>query len=50
MADAEQVVLASGMLKMAFDRELKDWRNKTIFALNQQDITDYEVKGIRDST
>ena len=45
MADAEQVVLASGMLKMAFDRELKDWRNKTIFALNQQDITDYEVKG-----
>jgi hypothetical protein len=45
LADAEQVVLASGMLKMAFDRELKDWRNKTIFALNQQDITDYEVKG-----
>jgi hypothetical protein len=45
LADAEQVVLASGMLKMAFDRELKDWRNKTIFALNQQEITDYEVKG-----
>jgi hypothetical protein len=45
LADAEQVVLASGMLKMAFDRELKDWRDKTIFALNQQDITDYEVKG-----
>jgi hypothetical protein len=45
LADAEQVVLASGMLKMAFDRELKDWRNKTIFAFNQQDITGYEVKG-----
>jgi hypothetical protein len=45
LADAQQAVLASGMLKMTFDRELKDWRNKTIFALNQQDITDYEVKG-----
>jgi hypothetical protein len=45
MADAQQVVLASGMLKMAFDREIKDWRNKRIFALNQQDITGYEVKG-----
>ncbi len=44
-ADATQVVLASGMLKMTFDRELKDWRNKTIFALNQQDITAYQVKG-----
>jgi hypothetical protein len=44
-ADAAQVVLASGMLKMTFDRELKDWRNKTIFALNQQDITEYLVKG-----
>ena len=45
MADAQQVVLATGMLKMTFDRELKDWRNKTIFVLNQQDITDYEVMG-----
>ena len=45
LAEAEHVVLASGMLKMAFDRELKDWRNKTIFAFNQQDITGYEVKG-----
>ena len=44
-ADTEQVVLASGMLKMTFDRELKDWRNKTIFALNPQDITDHAVKG-----
>jgi hypothetical protein len=45
LADAQQVVLASGMLKMAFDRELKEWRNKTIFNLNQQDITRYQVKG-----
>lgn len=45
LADAQQVVLASGMLKMAFERELKDWRNKTIFSLNQQDITGYQVTG-----
>lgn len=45
LADAQQVVLASGMLKMAFDRELKEWRDKTIFSLNQQEITDYQVKG-----
>lgn len=45
LADASQVVLASGMLKMAFDRELKEWRDKTIFSLNQQEITDYQVKG-----
>jgi hypothetical protein len=43
--DSSPVVLCNGMLKMAFDRELKDWRNKTIFALNQQDISDYQVKG-----
>jgi len=30
---------------MAFDRELKEWRDKTIFSLNQQEITDYQVKG-----
>ena len=45
LADAQQVVLASGMLKMAFDRELKDWRNKTIFSLNQQEITGYQAAG-----
>jgi len=45
LADAQQVVLASGMLKMAFERELKDWRNKTIFSLNQQEITGYQVAG-----
>jgi hypothetical protein len=45
LADAQQVVLASGMLKMAFERELKDWRNKTIFSLNQQEITGYQVTG-----
>jgi hypothetical protein len=45
LADAQQVVLASGMLKMAFERELKDWRKKTIFSLNQQEITGYQVTG-----
>lgn len=45
LADAQQVVLANGMLKMAFEREMKEWRDKTIFSLNQQEITDYLVKG-----
>jgi hypothetical protein len=44
-ADGQEVVLCGGMLKMAFDRELKEWRDKTVFSLNQQEITDYQVKG-----
>jgi hypothetical protein len=34
----KDVLLLSGMIKPAFDKELKDWRDKTIFNLKAEDI------------
>ena len=34
----KDVLLLSGMIKPAFDKELKDWRDKTIFNLKVEDI------------
>jgi hypothetical protein len=45
--NASQVILTSGLLKVIFDKDLKDWRDKTIFDLPQDIIVAYEVKGDR---
>ncbi|MCX5895203.1 MAG: DUF4340 domain-containing protein [Proteobacteria bacterium] len=45
MEKSTEVVLSSGILKTVFDRDLKDWRNKTIFSLKQGDVIEYQVKG-----
>lgn len=41
------VILTNGILKTVFDKDLKDWRDKTIFQLQQNEIIAYQVKGAR---
>ncbi len=43
--DAQAVYLAPGLLKNMADRELKDWRDKTIWKLNRDGIVHYTVAG-----
>ena len=43
--DAGTVYLAPGLLKNMADRELKDWRDKTIWKLNGDRIAQYTVAG-----
>jgi hypothetical protein len=43
--DSDKVVLVGSILKTAFEKELKDWRDKTIFKLNKDDIIEYKVDG-----
>jgi len=43
--DSDRVVLVGSILKTVFEKELKDWRDKTIFKLNKDDITEYKVDG-----
>jgi len=42
---SDQVVLVNAILKTVFEQDLKAWRNKTIFAFNKDDITEYKVEG-----
>jgi len=39
----KEVLLLSGMIKPAFDKELKDWRDKTIFNLKAEDIVKVDL-------
>jgi len=39
----KDVLLLSGMIKPAFDKELKDWRDKTIFNLKAEDIVQVDI-------
>lgn len=43
--DSNTVLLVNTLLKNVFDRELKDWRDKTILKLNKDDITEYLIEG-----
>ena len=43
--DSATVVLAGGLLRNAFDQELKDWRDKAIWRINKDDIIEYAVEG-----
>jgi len=43
--DSDRVVLVGSILKTVFEKELKDWRDKTIFKLNKDDIVAYAVDG-----
>ena len=43
--DAQVVYLAPGLLKNMADREIKDWRDKTIWKLNGDRIVQYTVAG-----
>lgn len=41
----DRVFLSGGILKNTFDRQLKDWRDKTILKLAKGDITAYTISG-----
>jgi len=41
---SQQVVLTTGILKPVFEKELKYWRDKTIFKFSKNDIESYELK------
>jgi len=43
--DSNRVILISGILKNVFEKELKDWRDKTIFKFDKENITEYKVEG-----
>jgi len=43
--DSNTVFLVNSLLKNVFDREMKDWRDKTIVKLNKDDITEYVIEG-----
>lgn len=43
--DSNTVILVPGILKNVFDKELKDWRDKTVFKLNKDDIVEYTIEG-----
>ncbi len=43
--DSGQVILTGTILKTVFEKELKDWRDKSIFSLNKDDIIEYTVAG-----
>lgn len=45
LKDAQTVVLTNTLVKNVFEREIKDWRDKTILRLAQADITNYQVNG-----
>lgn len=49
-ADADTVYLVNQILKNTYDRELKDWRDKTILNLSPEQITAYRVTGDRQLT
>jgi len=42
---ADRVILTNGILKNVFEKDLSDWRDKTVFKLNKQDITGYLIEG-----
>jgi hypothetical protein len=39
----KEVLLLSGILKDKFDKELKDWRDKTVFNLKAEDIVSVDI-------
>ncbi len=43
--DSNTVLLVNSLLKNVFDREPKDWRDKTIVKLTKDDITEYLIEG-----
>jgi len=40
-----RVLLVDGLLSPVFDKQLYDWRDKTIFSLNSADIREFRVDG-----
>lgn len=44
-AGAGEVILNPGVLKTVFDKEVDEWRDKTIFALAERDIQTYRIDG-----
>jgi hypothetical protein len=42
---SNQVILTSGLLKDVFEKEINDWRDKTVFTMNKEDITEYRIEG-----
>ncbi|MDE3058325.1 MAG: DUF4340 domain-containing protein [Bacteroidota bacterium] len=49
MADANQVMLAKGVLEYTFSRQLKEWRDRTIINIPRDEITGVSVRNGKES-